>query len=293
MMKALNMQKTMTTIKALARMVKIEHSIFALPFAYFGYFAASGRTPKWGQLALLTLAMVAVRTYAMTANRLFDLPFDRANPRTARRELVTGEVSISQAWACLGVTALVFVLACWGLNALCLILSPVVLVWAAGYSLTKRFTWLCHLWLGSVLGLAPVAGSLAFAPQFLPGTVMLGLAVTLWVAGFDMLYCTQDAAFDAGQGLHSAATELGVAGTFRAAGLLHLLAVANFALAGWLLGLGFWFWPGLLLCGAILFGEHLLVGPTRMDRLNLAFFTLNGVVAVVLCGFGIAAAILR
>ena len=146
---------------ALARLVKIEHSVFALPFAYIGLFVAAGGWPGWRAFVFLTVAMVAMRSYAMAINRLADVRYDRINPRTMGRELVTGEVGIRAAWAFTAGSAVVFVAACAGLNSLCLALSPVVLLWGAFYSLTKRFSWLCHFVLGSVLGLAPVAGWLA------------------------------------------------------------------------------------------------------------------------------------
>ena len=183
-------------LRALARLVKIEHSVFALPFAYIGLFVAAGGWPGWRAFLLLSLAMVAMRSFAMAVNRLADLRYDRANPRTAGRELVTGEVTSLQAWVFTAGCAVVFVVACWGLNRLCLVLAPVVLVWGAFYSLTKRFTWLCHFVLGSVLGLAPVAGWLAVDPRFTLPAILFGCGVTFWTAGFDVLYACQDVDFD-------------------------------------------------------------------------------------------------
>ena len=195
---------------ALARLVKIEHSVFALPFAYIGLFVAAGGWPGWRAFVLLTVAMVAMRSYAMAVNRLADVRYDRINPRTMGRELVTGEVSILAAWVFTAGSAAVFVAACAGLNSLCLALSPVVLLWGAFYSLTKRFTWLCHFVLGSVLGLAPVAGCLAVTPEFALPAILFGCGVTCWVAGFDVLYACQDVDFDRSQGLHSIPSHFGL-----------------------------------------------------------------------------------
>lgn len=180
---------------AICRMIKIEHSIFALPFAFAGAFIASGGVPAWKPFVLLTIAMVAVRSFAMAFNRVVDLPFDRRNPRTQNRPLVTGEITRLQTWAFIVVMAVVFVLACAGLNRLCLMLSPLALGISALYSVMKRFTWLCHFVLGAVLGLAPLAGWLSVDPVFTLPAVLLFWGVLFWVAGFDILYSCQDTAF--------------------------------------------------------------------------------------------------
>lgn len=179
---------------AICRMIKIEHSIFALPFAFAGAFIASGGIPAWKPFVLLTIAMVAVRSFAMAFNRVVDLPFDRRNPRTQNRPLVTGEITRLQTWAFIVVMAVVFVLACAGLNRLCLMLSPLALGISALYSVMKRFTWLCHFVLGAVLGLAPLAGWLSVDPVFTLPAVLLFWGVLFWVAGFDILYSCQDTA---------------------------------------------------------------------------------------------------
>ncbi|WP_173086171.1 UbiA-like polyprenyltransferase [Fundidesulfovibrio magnetotacticus] len=265
-----------------ASFVKIEHSVFALPFAYVGLFLAKRGWPGFAPFALLTLAMVAVRSYAMGVNRLMDEPFDRLNPRTQGRELVRGAITRAQGWGFVSVCAAVFVLACWGLNPLCLWLSPVVLAWAGFYSLTKRFTWLCHVVLGSVLGLAPVAGWLAVTPQFALAPVLFGLGVTCWVAGFDVLYASQDEAFDRRHALHSMPVRFGVGSALSLAALLHGQAVALFALAGWSAALGWGYFGVLALVAALLWIEHRLISENDLTRLNMAFFTLNGVVAATL-----------
>ena len=269
-------------VGALARLVKIEHSVFALPFAYIGLFAAAGGWPGWRAFALLTVAMVAMRSYAMAVNRLADVRYDRINPRTMGRELVTGEVSVRAAWIFTAGSAVVFVAACAGLNALCLILSPVVLVWGAFYSLTKRFTWLCHFVLGSVLGLAPVAGWLAATPEFALPAILFGCGVTCWAAGFDVLYACQDVDFDRSQGLHSIPSRFGVGTALALAAFAHVDAAAFYLLAGWAAGLSWVYYVFWGVCSAVLLVEHRLLSKDDLSRINMAFFTLNGIVAALL-----------
>jgi 4-hydroxybenzoate polyprenyltransferase len=269
-------------IGALARLVKIEHSVFALPFAYIGLFVAARGWPGWRAFVLLTVAMVAMRSFAMAVNRLADLRYDRVNPRTQMRELVTGEVSLRAAWVFTAVCAVVFVGACAGLNALCLALSPVALAWGAFYSLTKRFTWLCHFALGSVLGLAPVAGWLAVKPEFALPAILFGCGVTCWTAGFDILYACQDMEFDTRHKLWSMPARFGVGTALRLAAFSHVDAAVFFLLAGYAAGLSWIYYAFWLVCSAVLLVEHRLIGENDLSRINVAFFTLNGVIAVLL-----------
>jgi len=271
-----------TMIGALARLVKIEHSIFALPFAYIGLFVAAKGWPGWRAFLLLTIAMVAMRSYAMAVNRLADVRYDRDNPRTQRRELITGEVSVRQAWGFTAVCAVCFVAACWGLNTLCLALSPLVLVWGAFYSVTKRFTWLCHFVLGSVLGLAPVAGWLAVQPTFTVPALLFGCGVTCWVAGFDILYACQDVAFDREHRLWSMPATFGVGTALSLAAFSHANAAAFFLLAGYAAGLSWIYYLAWAVCSIVLLVEHRLISENELSRINVAFFTLNGVIAVLL-----------
>lgn len=269
-------------LAAYAAFVKIEHSVFALPFAYMGLFLVERGWPGWRPFALLTLAMVAVRSYAMGVNRLADLRYDRENPRTQGRGLVSGALGVGEAVGFVAACAVVFVAACWGMNGLCLALSPLVLAWAAFYSFTKRFTWLCHVALGSVLGLAPVAGWLSVTPSFSLATVLLGLGVTFWTAGFDVLYACQDVAFDAPRRLKSMPVRFGVGTALTLAGLMHALAVLFFALAGWGARLGYGYFGLLILTAGLLWLEHRLISANDLSRINVAFFTVNGVVAASL-----------
>ncbi|MGE4538704.1 MAG: 4-hydroxybenzoate octaprenyltransferase [Desulfovibrio sp.] len=269
-------------LSALARLVKVEHSVFALPFAYIGLFVAAGGWPGWRAFVLLTVAMVAMRSFAMAVNRLADVRYDRVNPRTNRRELVTGEVTLRQAWIFTAGCAVVFVGACAGLNALCLALAPVALVWGAFYSVTKRFTWLCHFVLGSVLGLAPVAGWLAVRPEFSLAPILFGLGVTCWTAGFDVLYACQDVDFDREQGLWAMPARFGVGTSLRLAAFSHVDAALFFLLAGYAAGLSWIYYVFWAVCSLVLLIEHRLLSEDDLSRINVAFFTLNGIIAVLL-----------
>ncbi|EPR44715.1 4-hydroxybenzoate polyprenyltransferase [Desulfovibrio sp. X2] len=263
-----------------ARMVKIEHSVFALPFAFTGMFWAADGWPGWRPFLLVTVAMVAVRSFAMAFNRLADLDIDRRNPRTQDRPLVTGEMGRGTAWVLTAAMGLVFVAACAAMNPLVLRLSPLALGVAAVYSLTKRFTWLCHFVLGMTLGLAPIGGWLAVTPEFTPPAVLLALGVTFWVAGFDILYACQDEAFDRAQGLHSLPADFGVTTSLTLSSFCHVNTAVFFLVAGWADGAGWIYFAAMLLVGAALVWEHTLIKPDDLSRVNLAFFTLNGVISM-------------
>ena len=269
------------------RMIKIEHSVFALPFAFAGAFLAARGWPGLWNLIVLTVAMVAVRSFAMAFNRYADLDIDRENPRTQGRPLVTGELSTRFTLVFILGTAALFVAACALMNPVCLLLSPVALGLSAFYSSCKRFTYWCHFVLGSVLGLAPVAGWLCVDPVLTPSAVLLFLGVTLWVAGFDLLYACQDADFDRERGLWSIPARLGVPAALAISSLSHAVAAILFVLAGWVAGLGAVYLLIACAIGLVLVVEHLLVKPDDMSRVNVAFFTLNGVISVILF-FGVA-----
>lgn len=282
------------------RMIKIEHSVFALPFAFTGAFlaarsvlpvgspaaspvsgAAQWAMPGLGVLLPLTIAMIAVRSFAMAYNRLADLDIDSKNPRTQNRPLVTGELSVAFTKRFIFACMLIFTTACAALNTTCLLLSPVALAWSAFYSHTKRFTPLCHFALGSVLGLAPVAGWLAVSPAHLGyPAVLLFFAVSFWVAGFDILYACQDEAFDRSQGLYSLPAAQGVPRALFASSWTHAAAALLFPMAGWYAGLGVVYSVVSLLVGGILVWEHKLIKAEDLSRVNVAFFTLNGIIAV-------------
>ena len=264
------------------KMIKIEHSLFALPFAYIGCFLASSSWPGWEKFLLITIAMVGIRSFSMAMNRIIDLKFDKINPRTANRPLVTGALSKTEAYIFSFVFALIFVLACYGLNKLCFYLSFFALVWGALYSFTKRFTYLCHFWLGSVLAMAPIGGWLAVDPKFSIEALTFGFGVLFWVAGFDILYSIQDMEFDKEQSLYSIPSKLGIDSAFWISTFSHVVCIIFFFLGGWIAGLKNLYFVGWAIISTILIIEHLIVGPDKTDKINLAFFTLNAFVACIL-----------
>lgn len=276
------MKHALATAVLLCRMVKIEHSVFALPFAYLGAFVAVGGWPGWRVFILLTLAMVAVRSFAMACNRLVDLPFDSANPRTAKRPLVTGEITPRQTKIFLACTGMVFMGACALLNPLCLLLTPVALGLSVFYSYTKRFTWLCHFVLGMVIGLAPVAGWIAAQPSFSLPPALWFFGVCFWVAGFDLLYACQDVEFDRSMGLYSFPATFGIPTTLAISTMSHVVAALFFLLAGWAAFLAWPYFAAWAVTSVLLVWEHSLVKADDLSRLTLAFFTLNGVISIAL-----------
>lgn len=270
----------------ICRMIKIEHSIFALPYAWAGAFLAAGGLPPARSLIFLTIGMIAARSFAMAFNRLADLPFDRDNPRTRNRPLVTGVISKGQTWAFCGVMALIFIAACACLNSLCLWLSIPALLFAAAYSLLKRFTALCHFWLGATLGLAPLAGWISVNPAGMTlAPILLCLAVTFWVGAFDIYYAFQDLDFDLAFDLRSAPSVYGPQTSLALAAFSHVMTSVFLLLTGFAAGLS-WPWYALWLgISLLLLLEHRLMRPQDLRHVNTAFFTLNGIISpLVLLG---------
>lgn len=274
-----------------ANFVKLPHTLFALPFALLGVLAASRVAPVTARaVGLVVLAFSAARWAAMGFNRIADRRYDAQNPRTRNRELPRGALSPAQAWISIAVAAALFVLAAGLLNPLCLLLSPVALAWVLTYSLTKRFTWWPHLWLGLSLAIAPVGGYLAVTGRWSePDWLLLAvtLAVATWVAGFDIFYALPDAGFDRAQGLRSAVVRLGERRAILLAKLLHGVTVPALALFGWGAGFGPWYFGGLVVAAGILAYEHQLVRPGDLSRLDAAFFTMNGVMSVTVFAFAL------
>ena len=270
----------------ICRMIKIEHSVFALPYAWAGAFLAARGVPSARSLIFLTIGMIAARSFAMAFNRLADLPFDRDNPRTQQRPLVTGVISQKQTWAFCALMAIIFIAACGALNTVCLWLAVPALLFAAIYSLLKRFTALCHFWLGATLGLAPLAGWLSVNPASLGlAPVLLFWAVTFWVAAFDIYYAFQDMDFDVAFELHSVPASLGADTALTLAAFSHAMTSIFLLLAGFAAGLSWpWYivWFGI---SVMLLVEHRLMRPQDLRHVNTAFFTLNGIISpVVLIG---------
>jgi 4-hydroxybenzoate polyprenyltransferase len=268
-----------------ARLVKIEHTIFALPFAYVGAFLAVGRTPTGHDLLWITLAMVGARSLAMALNRLIDAGIDARNPRTAGRELPSGQLSVAQVVAFCVLSLALFLAAVWQLDPLVRWLWPIPIAGFVVYPYLKRFTWLCHLWLGAVDGLAPVGAWVAITGRLPWQAWILGLAVALWVGGFDLFYALFDEEIDRRQGLHSIVTRFGVRGAFLGARLAHAGTVACLVAAGLGLSVGVLYWFGVAAVGLLLAYEHSLVRPGDLRRLDTAFFTMNGVISVVFALF--------
>ncbi len=262
------------------RMIKIEHSVFALPFAYIGAFLAADGWPGLYKMVVLTVAMVAVRSFAMALNRYADRTIDAANPRTQDRPLITGELTEGFTLLFIVGTGLVFVTMCALMNPLCLWLSPLALFFSAFYSYCKRFTYWCHFVLGAVLGLAPVAGWLCVDPTFSLPSALYFCGVAMWVAGFDLLYACQDVSFDREHGLWSIPARLGVPAALAISTLAHVVTVVLFLMAGWAANLSRIYFVATALLGLVLIAEHLLVKPDDMRRVNVAFFTINGGIAV-------------
>jgi len=269
-------------LKIILEMIKIQHTVFALPFAFMGALLAARGLPTGPQAFYILLAMVGARSAAMAFNRLADADVDAQNPRTADRALVRGLVSRSFTLGFIVASALLFLFAASRLNPLALALSPVALAVVLGYSYTKRFTWASHLVLGGALGMAPVAGWIAVRGDLTVTPLILGLTVLLWVAGFDILYSLQDAEFDQKTGLHSLPARVGRTRAMALARRLHLWAGLGFLLTGWLAGLGWLYFAAATLAGVLLWWEHRLLSPQDLSLLNHAFFTLNGVVSLVL-----------
>jgi 4-hydroxybenzoate polyprenyltransferase len=275
-----------------ANFVKLPHTLFALPFALLGLLAASLRAPvTWRTVGLVVVAFTAARWVAMGFNRIVDRRFDALNPRTRNRELPQGTLTLGQAWRSVLVAAAVFILAASLLNPLCRALSPLALGWIMVYSLSKRFTWWPHLWLGLSLAIAPVGGYLAVTgrwsdPWWLLASLTLGVAT--WVAGFDIFYALPDKHFDESVGLRSAVVRLGVARSIRVAKLLHGVTIP--ALVGFGLGAGFglWYYLGLFAAAGLLTYEHQLVRADDLSRLDAAFFSMNAVMSVTVFAFALA-----
>jgi 4-hydroxybenzoate polyprenyltransferase len=285
-------------VRSFLRLVTIEHSVFALPFAYLAALSAMQQTDgrvDWSKLLLITVAMVGARTFAMAANRIIDRHIDAGNPRTARRELVTGAVSVSTAWIGAAVALGVFLVAAGALNPLCLTLAPVALVPLAGYPYAKRFTNFPH----AVLALAQVIGPVG-AWLGVTGTLagsgpawVLGLAVGLWIGGFDLIYATQDVEVDRAIGVKSTPARYGVPFALNLSIAVHVVTFGLFVWYGALVHLGWLWWVGLAVTAVAFAYEHAIVRPSDLSRVNRAFFTTNGFVGIALFVFALLDLVVR
>jgi len=262
-------------------MIKFEHTVFALPFAYLGMVLAAGGWPSWWQFFWISVAMVAARTAAMAANRLIDRDLDARNPRTAGRALPQKRISPIKIAGAIVVSVAVLIIAAWQLNPLALALSPLAVLFLIGYSYTKRFTCLSHFILGFTDGIAPVGAWIAVRGRFDPPVFVLWFAVTVWIAGFDLIYACQDAGFDRAEGVHAIPALFGIATTLRLAQACHVLTALSLAVLGLEMGLGIVYWIGWLIVVGLLIYEHSLVRPDDLSRVDVAFFTVNGYISVI------------
>lgn len=273
-------------IRDFFELIKFEHTIFALPFAYLGMLLAAGGWPTWGEFIWITIAMAAARTLAMGSNRIVDRWIDARNPRTAQRPLITGAISMPTAWIGTVLSGLVLALAAWQLGPLTFILLPGAYLFLIGYSFTKRFTWMSHFILGFTDGLAPVGAWAAvrnslFTPQDLPAWILLGV-VTFWIAGFDMIYACQDYEFDLRENLQSIPVRFGIPAALRLSSISHIITVILLAALGVVSGLTWPYWLGLIIVAGLLVWEHRLVQPDDFSKLGVAFFNINGYISITL-----------
>jgi 4-hydroxybenzoate polyprenyltransferase len=279
-----------------ANFVKLPHTVFALPFALVGVVLASYDAPiRWQSVTWVVVAFTAARFAAMGFNRIVDREIDARNPRTKMRELPAGVLGVGEAIASVTIASMVFVIAAWELNPLCAALSPVALGWVFFYSYTKRFTRWSHLVLGIGMSIAPVGGYLAVCGHWSHPAWMLcvlALAVTAWGGGFDVLYALQDLEFDRTSRLHSIPVAIGEERAFVVARSLHAVAVLCLALVGAARfghsGAGSVYATGVVVAAALLFYEHTLVNPGRLEKLDAAFFTMNGIISMTFFGFVLA-----
>lgn len=269
-------------ISIMLEMIKFKHTVFALPFALMGAFLAAQGVPDAITFVWVVLAMGGARTCAMGFNRIVDVRFDRKNPRTAERALAAGTVKLWEAWAMVSAAGALFFFACYRLNHLTLILSPFALALTLLYSLTKRFTWFCHVVLGLALSFSPLGGFVAVKGTLIGYPYVLSLGVLFWVAGFDMVYACLDADFDREEGLHSMPSRFGRQNAFRLAVTFHAIAFGLYLATGIITGLNYFYFIGLAITAVCLFYQHLVVNPKDLSRIQVSFFQMNGIISLVL-----------
>ena len=278
----------MRKLKIILEMIKFEHTVFALPFAVMSAFIAADGVPSLAKFSWILVAMVGARSCAMAFNRLADAEFDSMNPRTATRAIPAGLITKSAVWIFTIASAGLLILAAWRLNPLAFALSPVALAVIMGYSYTKRFTALSHFWLGLSLSISPVGAWIAIQGSFALPPIILCLVVLLWTAGFDIIYACQDVGFDKKHGLRSIPAKLGIRWSLWLSSALHVVAVLLLLGIPLLVELGTFYYIGVGIVVLIFIYEHAIVKPTDLSRVNLAFFTLNGTISLVLMALSIA-----
>lgn len=284
-------------IKLFSEMIKFEHTIFALPYAYIGVILASDSTtgafPSWGIILWVTLAMVGARSSAMALNRLIDKYIDAQNPRTANRELPRGIISTLEVVLFIAVSFLLLGVSAWMLNPLCFKLLPIAVFFLVLYPYTKRFTWACHLVLGITDALAPIGGWIAVTGYFEPAALILGGAVAAWITGFDIIYACQDVEVDRRIGIYSIPARFGIPHALRISKCLHVATVLLFLILPYFVDLGWIYYLGTAAVAALLVYEHRLISPSDMSRIHTAFFTVNSYIASVAFIFTLVDVLLR
>ena len=262
------------------RMIKFPHSIFALPFAFTGAVIAAEGIPSLREIVWITVAMVGARSGAMGLNRVIDRKIDRENPRTKNRELPKGEIRLSEAILFTGVSIAIFIFAAYMLNPLCLKLSPIALAVLFIYSYTKRFTWTTHFVLGLALSAAPLGAWIAVRGTFDTEIIPMGIAVIFWLAGFDTLYALQDIEFDKSHGLYSIPKRFGIKNALLLAKLFHLMTFIMLLATGVLFKMGIFYWLGMMIVAGLFIYEHSLVKESDLNKLDIAFFNMNGYISI-------------
>lgn len=272
-------------------LIKFSHTVFALPFALLGYFLAvktTGAKLDWKIFGLVIFCMIFARSAAMAFNRLIDNDVDKDNPRTAIREIPSGVISKSSALIFVVVNSFFFIAATYFINTICFYLSPVALMVILGYSYTKRFTFLCHLILGLGLSLAPIGAWLAVTGEFSLLPILFSFAVLFWVSGFDIIYALQDEAFDKSKGLHSIPAAIGTKYALLLSSVFHIVSAGFILLAGFIVNAGVYYWVAATIFSGLLLYQHSLVKPNDLSKVNIAFFTTNGMASIVFASLAIA-----
>lgn len=275
----------MSKIRLFLEMIKFEHTIFALPYAYIGMVMASfyqdGTWPGWGTFIWVTLAMVGARSAAMGLNRVIDAKIDAKNPRTATREIPRGAIQMGEAWLFIALSFVLLGVSAWMLNPLCFQLMPLAVAVLVLYPYCKRFTWACHLVLGLADAFAPLGGWIAVTGRFDTPALLLAVAVGVWIAAFDIIYACQDVEFDRKHGLHSIPSRFGIANGLMLSRVMHIATVVLFALVPLYVDLGILYWIGVAAVAGLLWYEHRIISPHDMSKIDIAFFTVNSYVASV------------
>ena len=269
-------------MKKYLSLIKFSHTIFAMPFALIGFFLAKPHEFQWAILIYVILCMIFARSAAMAFNRYIDRDIDKKNPRTATvREIPSGKIKPSNALLFTIINALLFIITTYLINPICFKLSPIALIIILGYSITKRFTYLCHLFLGIGLALAPIGSFLAVSGKFDILPILFSVAVLFWVSGFDIIYALQDEEFDKNENLYSIPALIGVKNSMIISKILHFLTFITLLFAGLKYNFGIYYHIGFIIFTILLVYQHIIIKPNDLSKINLAFFTTNGIASVI------------